>query len=121
VPAAGGDPSQDGGGLTRQDETHEECILGEDEQADQRVHRDGVDGQRGVDEAAHHATVSHTAWKKLSYLTLVSDHHARTVVWGKAGRDTNALDAFFDDLGPDRSGTDVSESPSFLERGRLRL
>jgi len=44
-------------------------------------------------------------WKKRhNYLTLVTDHDAKKVVWGEAGRDTKTLDAFFDDLGPDRSG-----------------
>jgi len=52
-----------------------------------------------------HVGVDEVSWKKRhNYLTLVTDHDAKKVVWGKAGRDTKTLDAFFDDLGPERSG-----------------
>jgi transposase len=48
--------------------------------------------------------VDEISWRKHhKYLTLVTDHTSGKVVWGKAGKDTAALDAFFDDLGPDRS------------------
>jgi transposase len=48
--------------------------------------------------------VDEISWKKHhKYLTLVTDHTRKKVVWGKAGKDTATLDAFFDDLGPDRS------------------
>ena len=48
--------------------------------------------------------VDEISWKKHHrYLTLVTDHTRRKVVWGRAGKDTATLDAFFDELGPDRS------------------
>jgi transposase len=48
--------------------------------------------------------VDEISWRKHhKYLTLVTDHTRRKVVWGKAGKDTTTLDAFFDDLGPDRA------------------
>jgi transposase len=48
--------------------------------------------------------VDEISWRKHhKYLTLVTDHTRRKVVWGRAGKDTATLDAFFDDLGPDRS------------------
>ena len=48
--------------------------------------------------------VDEVSWKKHhNYLTLVTDHDAGKVVWGKAGKDTATLDAFFDELGTDRS------------------
>jgi len=48
--------------------------------------------------------VDEISWKKHHrYLTLVTDHTRRKVVWGKAGKDTATLDAFFTDLGPGRA------------------
>lgn len=48
--------------------------------------------------------VDEISWRKHhKYLTLVTDHTRRKVVWGKEGKDTATLDAFFDDLGPDRA------------------
>jgi transposase len=48
--------------------------------------------------------VDEISWRKHhKYLTLVTDHTRRKVVWGRAGKDTATLDAFFDDLGPDRA------------------
>jgi transposase len=48
--------------------------------------------------------VDEISWRKHhKYLTLVTDHTRRKVVWGQAGKDTATLDAFFDDLGPDRA------------------
>ena len=48
--------------------------------------------------------VDEVSWRKRhKYLTLVSDHRGRKVVWGKEGRDTATLDAFFSELGPQRS------------------
>jgi len=69
----------------------------------ERVVADGLDQDRldalvavGVDEVS---------WKKHhNYLTLLTDHDTKKVVWGKAGRDTATLDAFFDELGPERAG-----------------
>lgn len=46
------------------------------------------------------------SWKKRhNYLTLVSDHRRRRIVWGASGRDAATLDRFFDELGPQRSAT----------------
>jgi transposase len=51
-----------------------------------------------------HVGVDEVSWKKRhNYLTLVTDHDTKKVVWGKAGKDTATLDAFFDELGPERS------------------
>ena len=48
--------------------------------------------------------VDEISWRKHhKYLTLVTDHTRGKVVWGKAGKDTATLDAFFDELGPHRS------------------
>ena len=48
--------------------------------------------------------VDEVSWKKHhNYLTLVTDHDAGKVVWGKAGKDTATLDAFFDEVGSERS------------------
>lgn len=69
----------------------------------QRVVADGLDPDRldglvniGVDEVS---------WRRHhNYLTLVADHTAKKIVWGAPGKDTATLDAFFDELGPNRSG-----------------
>jgi len=37
------------------------------------------------------------------HLTLVADHTSKKIVWGAPGKDTATLDAFFDDLGPERA------------------
>jgi transposase len=51
-----------------------------------------------------HIGVDEISWRKHhNYLTLVTNHTSGKVVWGKAGKDTATLDAFFDELGPDRS------------------
>ncbi|MGH3835940.1 MAG: ISL3 family transposase, partial [Pseudonocardiaceae bacterium] len=43
--------------------------------------------------------VDEISWKKHHhYLTLVSDHATGKIVWGKAGKDTATLNAFFGDL-----------------------
>lgn len=43
--------------------------------------------------------VDEISWKKHhNYLTLVSDHATGKIVWGKAGKDTATLDAFFGEL-----------------------
>jgi transposase len=69
----------------------------------ERVMADGLDPNRldnlfvaGVDEVS---------WRKgHSYLTLVSNHDTGKFVWGKEGKDTATLDAFFAELGEERSG-----------------
>jgi transposase len=68
----------------------------------ERVVADGLDPARldglvniGVDEVS---------WRKHHrYLTLVTDHAAGKIVWGAEGKDTATLDAFFDELGSQRS------------------
>lgn len=67
-----------------------------------RVVADGLDPGRldglvrvGVDEVSykrHH-----------HYLTLVTDHEGKKIVWGAEGKDAATLDAFFDELGCERS------------------
>lgn len=48
--------------------------------------------------------VDEISWRKQhNYLTLVVDHDRARVVWGAAGKDSATLDAFFDELGPERS------------------
>ncbi len=48
--------------------------------------------------------VDEISWRKHHrYLTLVVDHDRGRVVWGAKGKDAKTLDAFFDDLGPERS------------------
>ncbi len=48
--------------------------------------------------------VDEVSWRKHhNYLTLVTDHRSRKVVWGAKGKDTQALDGFFDELGAERS------------------
>lgn len=48
--------------------------------------------------------VDEISWKKHhNYITLVTDHRSRKVVWGAKGKDAAALDGFFDELGTERS------------------
>jgi len=69
----------------------------------ERVVADGLDPARldglvsiGVDEVS---------WKRHhNYLTLVTDHTAKKIVWGAEGKDTATLDAFFAELGSERAG-----------------
>jgi transposase len=49
--------------------------------------------------------VDEVSWRRHHhYLTLVCDHAAKKVIWGKAGRDADTLDAFFAQLGVQRAG-----------------
>ncbi len=49
--------------------------------------------------------VDEVSWRKgQQYLTLVSDHERRSIVWGAEGRDAATLDEFFTELGDDRAG-----------------
>ena len=49
--------------------------------------------------------VDEVAWRKgHNYLTLVSSHDRRRVVWGAEGRDAATLDGFFTELGEQRAG-----------------
>src|SRR6266511_1705577 len=51
-----------------------------------------------------HVGVDEVSWRRHhNYLTLVYDHDGKKVVWGKAGKDTATLDAFFAELGSDRA------------------
>jgi transposase len=68
----------------------------------ERVVGGGLDANR-LDGLVH-IGVDEVSWKKHhNYLTLVTNHKSGKVVWGKAGKDATTLDAFFDELGPQRS------------------
>ncbi len=48
--------------------------------------------------------VDEVSWRKHHrYLTLVTDHTAKKIVWGAEGKDTATLDAFFDELDETKS------------------
>ncbi len=48
--------------------------------------------------------VDEVSWRKQArFLTLVSDHQRRCIVWGDEGRGQATFDRFFDELGPERS------------------
>jgi transposase len=48
--------------------------------------------------------VDEISWRKHhKYLTLVSNHDTGKIVWGRAGKDTAALNRFFEELGPQRA------------------
>jgi transposase len=50
------------------------------------------------------AGVDEVSWRKgHSFITLVSNHASGKFVWGQEGKDSTTLDAFFDELGPQRS------------------
>jgi transposase len=49
--------------------------------------------------------VDEVSWKKRHhYLTLITDHGRKKIVWGRAGKDTATLDVFFTELGRARAG-----------------
>jgi transposase len=49
--------------------------------------------------------VDEVSWRKHHhYLTLVTDHGRKKIVWGRAGKDAATLDAFFTELGAARAG-----------------
>ncbi|HEY5186415.1 MAG TPA: ISL3 family transposase [Actinomycetes bacterium] len=87
----------------------------------ERVVADGLDPGRldglvsiGVDEVS---------WRKHHrYLTLVTDHRGKKIVWGAEGKDTATLDAFFDELGETRSAAlqavSMDMGPAFLKSVR---
>jgi transposase len=51
--------------------------------------------------------VDEISWRKHHrYLTLVSNHHTGKIIWGKAGKDTDTLNAFFDAL-PDSTAEGI--------------
>jgi transposase len=67
-----------------------------------RVSTDGLDPNRlsglveiGVDEIS---------WKKShKYLTLVTNHRTKKIIWGKAGKSATTLDEFFTELGAEHA------------------
>lgn len=64
--------------------------------------------------------VDEISWRKHHrYLTLVVDHDQGCVVWGGEGRDAKTLDAFFAELGPQRSAQIAAVSldlgPAYLK------
>jgi transposase len=65
--------------------------------AEARAASDPFDGLRriGIDEISYK--------KGHKYLTVVVDHDTGRLLWAKPGRDKDTLDAFFDELGTDRS------------------
>lgn len=66
----------------------------------ERVAADVLDADRlsGLVEVG----VDEISWRKHHrYLTLVSDHDTGKIVWGRAGKDTATLGAFFDAVGDD--------------------
>jgi transposase len=84
----------------------------------QRVSADELDTDRlcglvdiGVDEIS---------WRKHhKYLTLVTDHRSRKIVWGKAGKDAATLDEFFTALGGEAAGrlqtVSMDMGPAFVK------
>lgn len=69
--------------------------------------------------------VDEISWKKHHhYLTLVSDHVTGKIVWGKAGKDAETLNAFFDEAGEAGTGTIEAVSmdlgPAFVKSVRAR-
>lgn len=68
----------------------------------QRVATDNLDADRldglveiGVDEIS---------WRRHhKYLTLVTDHRAKKIAWGTAGRSSDSLDEFFTELGAEKA------------------
>jgi len=64
--------------------------------------------------------VDEISWRKHhKYLTLVVDHDRGQVIWGAQGRDSTTLDAFFTDLGEERSvqiqAVSMDLGPAFLK------
>jgi transposase len=86
-----------------------------------RTVADGVDPDRldglvaiGVDEVS---------WKKHhNYLTLVTDHTGRKIVWGAEGKDSETFDEFFAELGPERAArleaVSMDMGPAFAKSAR---
>ena len=64
--------------------------------ADARARRDPLEGLRriGIDEISYR--------KGHKYLVVVVDHDTGALVWAKPGRDAATVEAFFDEVGPDR-------------------
>jgi transposase len=71
----------------------------------------------GVDELSYR--------KQHHYVTLVTDHDKRRIVWGKEGKDAGTLIAFLDELGEERCKkikvVTMDMSGAFIKAVRLRL
>jgi transposase len=75
----------------------------------QRVVADDLDPTRL--DALVHIGVDEVSWKKHHhYLTLVTDHDRKRIVWGSPGRDCATLDGFFTELGPTRTAAIAAAS-----------
>ena len=68
--------------------------------------------------------VDEISWRKHHrYLTLVSDHDSATIVWGKPGKDTATLGAFFDELpdgGASIEAVSMDMGPAYAKAVRER-
>lgn len=69
--------------------------------------------------------VDEISWRKHHhYLTLVSDHATGKIVWGKAGKDTETLNAFFEEVGAEAAEEIESVSmdlgPAYAKSVRAR-
>jgi transposase len=68
--------------------------------------------------------VDEISWRKHHrYLTLVSNHDTGKIVWGKPGRDTDTLKAFFDDLPDGAAGIEavsMDMGPAYAKAVRER-
>lgn len=68
--------------------------------------------------------VDEISWRKHHrYLTLVSDHDTGTIVWGKPGKDTDTLHAFFDELpdaGASIAAVSMDMGPAYAKAVRER-
>ncbi len=68
--------------------------------------------------------VDEISWRKHHrYLTLVSDHDTSTIVWGKPGKDTATLGAFFDELpdgGASIEAVSMDMGPAYAKAVRER-
>jgi transposase len=69
--------------------------------------------------------VDEISWKKNHhYLTLVSNHATGKIVWGKAGKDTETLNSFFDEVGEKQTegieAVSMDLGPAFARSVRTR-
>jgi len=68
--------------------------------------------------------VDEISWRKHHrYLTLVSDHDTSTIVWGKPGKDSDTLGAFFDELpdgGQSIEAVSMDMGPAYAKAVRER-
>ncbi len=84
-----------------------------------RLDPDRLDGLRriGIDEISFR--------KKHNYITTVVDHDTRRVVWAAEGKNSETLDAFFDELGENRAKkiefVTIDMSPAFIKSVRAKV